>query len=227
MGVLVNPDHERFCQEVHRRILAREARGQARTAAYREHIYRATTAPPATDDQLAANARRLAGQKQIRERLAELADFAAKLAGIDASWAMVELKSLLADVRGFNLDDYLGPPDEDGNRYYDLSKVPRDTLGRLTEYSIESSTVFVGEGEDKEPREIRKVRLKGPSKTPEAVAILALMARIQGWEAPKKIAPTNAAGDGPAEVNLNTTDEDRTRALQAFIARTAIKGNAT
>lgn len=221
MGVLVNPDHERFCQEVHRRIMEREPQGQARTAAYREHIHTPGD-KPSTDEQLAANARRLAGQKQIRQRIAELADFAAKLAGIDASWAMVELKSLLAEVRGFNLDDYLGPPDEEGNRYYDLSSVSREMLGRLTEYSIESATEF--DGKYKEPRQIRKVRIKGPSKAPEAVAILALMARIQGWEAPKKIAPTNAAGDGPAEVNLNTTDEDRTRALQAFLARTAIKG---
>ena len=196
MGVLPNPAHERFCQEVHRRILSREKRGEAQTAAYREHIYSGKDA--AGDKTIAPNARRLAQQKHIRDRIRELGDYAAMLAGIDRDWAMVELKKEAEAVKKFNLDDYLSPPDGEGNRYYDLGAVDRDQLGMLTELTIESETSPLNERGPE--RRIHKIKLKGPNKTPDRVAILRLMAEIGGWKAPAKIAPTNPAGDGPAEI---------------------------
>jgi hypothetical protein len=220
MGVLANPNHERFCQEVHRRMLARESRGQARTSAYREHIYTGDKA--ISDEELAPNARRLAGQRHIRDRIQEIADFTAKLAGIDASWAMVEAKTLFEAIKGFNLDHYLGLPDEEGNRYYDLSEVPPEKLALLTEMTIESATE--GNLMKGEPiRFIRKVKLRGPSKAPEMIAILALMARIQGWEAPKKAEVTGKDG---VPLVPEYSDEDRARALAVFLARNNLPASA-
>lgn len=207
MGVLANPDHERFCQEVHRRVLLREKLAHARTAAYREHIYTGDRAA-ASDEDLAPNARRLAGQKHMRVRIAELGEFAATMAGIDQSWILVELKLEAEAVKSFNLDDYLGPPDAMGNRHYDLSAVPREKLALLTEYSIESSHE-AGATKDDPGREIHKIKIKGPNKTPDRVAVLRLMAEIAGWKAPAKIAPTNPEGDGPAiyEIRWKNADE--------------------
>lgn len=206
MGILPNPDHERFCQEVHRRILAREKRTKAWTAAYREHVYTGADDPP--DDKIAPNARRLAQQKHIRGRIAEIGNFAAMLAGIDRDWAMVELKKEAEAVKAFNLDDYLSPPDPEGHRYYDLGAVTRDQMGMLTELSIESETQ-PGREEGERDRTVHKIKLKGPNKVPDRVAILRLMAEIAGWKAPTKIAPTNPAGDKPAKLTIATmTDDD-------------------
>lgn len=202
MGVLANPDHERFCQEVHRRVLLREKLGDARTAAYREHIYTGDKGA-ALDADLAPNARRLAGQKHIRKRLAELGEFAATMAGIDQAWCLVELKLEAEAVKSFNLDDYLGPPDEMGNRHYDLSSVSREKLALLTEYSIESSHE-PGATKEEPGREIRKVKIKGPNKTPDRIAVLRLMAEIAGWKAPAKIASTNP--DGTQSVPLQVIE---------------------
>jgi hypothetical protein len=222
MGVLANPDHERFCQEVHRRILVeRETRAKAQTAAYRLCIY--TGKENALDDAIAPNARKLAQKKHVRARIRELGEFAAKLAGIDRDWALVELKMEAEAVKGFNLDDYLGPPDELGNRYYDLSGVSREKLGMLVEYSMESAHE-AGATKGDPGREIRKVRLKGPNKVPDRVAILRLMAEIAGWKAPTKIAPTTPEGD--MLPIMDVSDEDRARALQAFLAKTVVRSDA-
>jgi hypothetical protein len=192
MGVLANPAHERFCQEVHRRLLVeRETRAKAQTAAYRLCIY--SGKEDAADEAIAPNARKLAQKKHVRERVLELGDFAAKLAGIDRDWAMVELKQEAEAVKGFNLDDYLSAPDAEGYRYYDLSKVSREKMGMLTELSIEAET-RPGDSEDAPDRIVRKMKLRGPNKDPDRVAILRLMAEIAGWKAPAKVAPTNPDG---------------------------------
>ena len=77
MGVLGNIKHEAFAQDVHRRMLAGERRGRARTAAYRATVY--TGRAHVADTALAPNARRLADQKDVSARIQELGDFAAKL----------------------------------------------------------------------------------------------------------------------------------------------------
>lgn len=197
MTALGNLDHERFCQALHKRVWNGEPQSSARTAAYRDTMYRGENPDSAS---IAHNARRLANRKAIRIRLGELADFSAKLAGVDSGWAMVKLKQLTEAIEGFNLDDYLGEPQENGERYYDLSRVPRDKLALLNELSIEDETDTLADeavGKDGKvsaiARRTRKIKIKGPAKV-DMVGPLALMARIAGWEAPKKISATTPEG---------------------------------
>ncbi|SDD94510.1 hypothetical protein SAMN05216337_1017116 [Bradyrhizobium brasilense] len=196
MPALGNLDHERFCQALHKRVWNGEKQSTARAAAYRDTMYRGENPDSAS---IAHNARRLANRRPIVARLAELAEFSAKLAGVDSGWAMVKLKQLADAIEGFNLDDYLAPPDANGERYYDLSRVPREKLAMLTELGIEDEIETIGEVADKKgkmqpvQRRTRKIKLKGPSKV-DMVGPIALMARIAGWEAPKKIAATTPEG---------------------------------
>lgn len=196
MGALGNLDHERFCQALHKRVWNGEKQSTARAAAYRDTMYRGENPDSAS---IAHNARRLANRAAIVRRLAELAEFSAKLAGVDSGWAMVKLKQLADAIEGFNLDDYLAPADASGERYYDLSRVPREKLALLTELGIEDEIETIGEAPDKKgkmrpvQRRTRKIKLKGPAKV-DMVGPIALMARIAGWEAPKKIAATTPEG---------------------------------
>lgn len=195
MGALPNPDHERFCQEVHRRILNREKVGEARTAAYREHVYEGK----GPDSAIAPNARRLAQQKHIKARIAELADLAFHLAGVDSARIMVELWKDAQALKSFNLDDYLSPPDVEGNRYYDLSKVSREQMALITEMTIESSTILGSEKDGEPPRKVHKIKLGGPKPFTERRAIFALMGDIGGWKAPVK---AEVSGEGGAPISM-------------------------
>lgn len=178
MGALGNLDHERFCNALHKRVWNGEKQSSAREGAYRDTMYRGENPDSVS---IKHNARRLANRRPIIARLAELNEFSAKLAGVDSGWAMVKLKQLTDAIEGFNLDDYLGEADKDGIRFFNLSKVPSEKLALLNELSIEEK-----DGE-------RKIKLKGPAKV-DMVGPLALMARIAGWEAPKKIAATTPEG---------------------------------
>lgn len=171
MGALGNLDHERFCQAAHKRIWAGEKRVDALRSAYLEAIYTGDNpdGPSVTD-----NSRKLANQKLIRERLAELSDYAAKLAGIDASWGLIELKRELGAINDFNLDDFLSPPDADGHRFIDLSKVTREQMNLLTEMTT------------KDTKYGREIKIKGPYRYTDKVAIVMAMAKIAGWLAPEK-----------------------------------------
>lgn len=190
--------HERFCQALHLKLWAGEKQSDARLKAYRETVYRGESAD---DNALKPNTRRLCQRKEVAARLSELADYAAKLSGIDSGWALLKLKRLTDDIEGFNLDDYRSPATADGARFFDLSKVPADKLRLLTELSLEEETdlavgsIEIAPGVVREfDRRTRKIKLKGPAKA-DMVGPLALMARIAGWEAPKKIAATNGAGE--------------------------------
>lgn len=183
MGALANLDHERFCQALHKRIWALERRSTALTASYRETIYQGKNSDDAA---IAPNARKLANRKDVAARLKELAAYAGKLVGIDSAWCMLKLK----DRVEFNVDDFLGPVQEDGRRYYDLSKVPREKLELLAGLNLDQWE-RLGEEGNVVMRGIR-VGIKPPDQT----ACLALMAKIAGWEAPKKIAPTTPSGEG-------------------------------
>lgn len=204
MGVLPNPNHERFAQEIHRRTLAREPRAQARTAAYRAHVLTGE----ATDEQIAPNARRLANSAPVAARIRELGEFAAKLAGIDAGWAMLRLKNF-AEA---NLDDYL-QFDHNGGRVavVDLTRPTREQMACVAELSQEETT------ENAVATAVRKVRIK---LQPQIEAIR-LMAQIGGWNAPQKVAPTNAGGDGPAVVRHKFDEIDGVRRALAVIAEEA------
>src|ERR1700722_8688298 len=118
MPVLKNAKHERFAQEV--------AKGKTGIEAYVAAGYSPDV----------GNAGRLTKNDRIRTRIDEILTNGAKRAEIDVAWAMGELKRMFGEARDFNLDDYLGPPDDEGNRYYDLSLVPREKLALLTEMTL-------------------------------------------------------------------------------------------
>ncbi len=185
MGALGNLEHERFCQALHTRIWAGERRAVALPGAYRESVYRGSD----TDDAaIYPNARRLAQRKEIKARLSELSDVAGKLANIDAAWAMLKLKAF-ADA---NLDDYLGPPDGSGTRFFDLRGVSREKLASLGELQIEDETK-VG-GDDDDSRRILKTKLK----LHDPIGAIGMMAKIAGWAAPTKLAATDPSGKNAA-----------------------------
>lgn len=174
MGILGNPDHERFCQAAHKRIWAGERAVASFEAAYRETIY---TGDNPEGKALAANVRKLRRNEKIKARLRELADYSAKLAGIEAGWALLKLKSLIEA----NLDDYLSPATDDGGRFVDLTGVSREKLGLLAELHMEDEVVIERTRGDA-PRQVRKARLK----LHDRIAALAQMARLAGWEKPRR-----------------------------------------
>jgi hypothetical protein len=180
MGTLGNLDHERFCQAAHKRIWAGEQRKSALTAAYLDTVYDGDKPELQSN---ADNARRLANQPLVKARLAELSEYSGKLAGIDASWALVQLKRLTE----FNVDDYLTPANEAGLRFFDISKASREQLSLLVELAMEELT----EGRGELATHVRKTKIKGH----DPIAALSLMARIAGWEAPKKTAFTDVQGN--------------------------------
>lgn len=202
MGVLGNPDHERFCQTAHKRIWAGEKHVAAYYGAYVEAIWEGEGEPGAKA--IAANVRRLRNRKEIKARMVELADFAAKLAGIDSAWGMVRLKGFVDS----NLDDYLSKPDANGTRFFDLTDVPRDKIGLLSELHIEDETE-IGKGEDDDGRRIRKIKLK----LPDRVQALALMAKIGGWEKPAKMALTDPTGEKDRLAELLAEIDGKSRGL--------------
>jgi len=169
---LVNLDHERFCQAAHRRIWGGEKAVEAYEAAYRETILEDGAESSGTA--FAANVRKLRNLPAVKARLQQLADYAAKLAGIDASWAMVELMRELDAIGAFNLDDFLSARADRGRRYIDLDKVPRERLALLTEMTT------------KDTKYGTEVKIKGPDRYSAKPAIIGLMAKIAGWFAPEK-----------------------------------------
>jgi hypothetical protein len=172
MSALQNLDRERFCQAAHRRIWAGERRAAALRAAYVETIYRGDDPDSPS---IADNARKLANTLNVKARLAELSDYAAKLAGIDAGWAQLKLRAMVEA----NVHDYLTPADADGNRYFNVGAVSADKLAQLVELHQEEVT----EIQKAQPaRRIRKTKIKLPDK----IAALGLMAKIAGWLAPEK-----------------------------------------
>lgn len=188
MGVLGNPLHERFCQELHKLLWAGGHLGDSRTKAYELAGFESN------ETCRAPNARKLCQNTKVKARLDELATRAATLATLDSGWALMQLAADAEAIKSFNLDNYLSPPDEEGNRYYDLALVGPKELALLTELSTETSVELGDEEKGTKDRKIHKIKLKGPNKYPERVAIIALMARIAGWEAPKKTALTDPTG---------------------------------
>ena len=168
MGALVNLDHERFCQAAHRRIWAGEKHVAAFEEAYRETILESGADPAA----ISANVRRLRNQPRVKARMQELAEYAAKLAGIDAGWAQLKLRAMVEA----SMDSYLTPVDAQGNRYFNIGQVPAEALAQLVELHQEETA------EEHGLLRVRKTRIKLPDK----IAALGLMAKIAGWIVPEK-----------------------------------------
>lgn len=166
MPTLKNSRQERFAQEV--------AKGEPYTEAY-------VIAGYSKND---GNAGRLNRNELIRSRIDEILSDRRANADIDVHWAMEQLKRMFIEASSFNLDDYLGPPDEDGHRYYDLRLVPREKMALLTEMTLETHTIRGGE--NRPDREVKKIKLKGPDKLPQQRGILETMAKLMGWNAPDK-----------------------------------------
>lgn len=179
MGILANPKHERACQMLHKRICEGEDPVAARLSVYQEVIY---SGDDPQGQSVIDNARKWINQKDIKKRLAEMQSRAALLADLDAGFALVELKKQLVEVKAWNLDDFLEERDGESQPDFDLSKVTRKQLGRLSALTIEHGKYG------------RKVGIKGPEKPTVIASLIGTMARIAGWEAPKKIAPTNPEG---------------------------------
>lgn len=164
-------------------------------AAYQAAGFKVPSRNGREQQDLGANARRLANHKGVKARVAELASRAAQLASLDAGWAMLHLKGMVES----NIDDYLSAPDEEGRRYFAIDTVSREKLGLLAELHQDEETEIgdpTPDGKTLTVRRIRKVKVK----LPDRIAAIGQMARIAGWLAPQKVAPTNPAGDGPAEV---------------------------
>jgi hypothetical protein len=112
------------------------------------------------------------------------------------------------------------------------------TADRLALWEEKSRYVMVG----KKRRRVRSIELKPLDKLtaderalidgfkitdkgvvevlmPKRLDARTMLSKLDGLDAPTKIAPTNANGDGPAEMNLNVTDTDRIKALAALVAR--------
>ncbi len=170
MPTLGNHQHEKFCQEAHRLIWTGTKRKDALDQAYKSAGYEGD------QKYLSDNARKLANRTDVKARLAELSEYAATMAGLDAGWAQLKLKALVES----NLDDYLAPPDANGVRRFDLSKVSREKLGLLLELAQDEETDIDEETGDE--TRIRKIRIKRS----DPIAALALMAKIAGWLAPEK-----------------------------------------
>jgi hypothetical protein len=108
------------------------------------------------------NARRRANRRDVKARVAEFQDNAARAAEIDKTFILLELRNRL----DFNLDDYLTPAGVDSwgrpvPRRLNLDTVPRHLLGRIKKYS---------EGK------------RGGIEAADPIAILAQLAKIAGFD---------------------------------------------
>jgi hypothetical protein len=189
MPTLQNPDHERLCQALIRRLAAGEQRATALPQAYRETIYSGGNSDNAS---IAPNSRRLIQRPEVRARIAELMQRVAEHAEIDAIWAVRQLRQRVED---YNIDDYLTAPNAAGERHFDISKASREQLGKLAELSMEAVTE--GGSKDDPPDYARKIKIKPY----DPVAAIALIARICGLEAPRKTEITGKDG-APVELTL-------------------------
>jgi hypothetical protein len=155
--MVLNIDHERFCQAAHKRICAGEKLGVACEAAYRETILESGAKSSGTA--FAANVRKLRNLPAVRTRLRQLGDQAAQLASIDAAWALLRSRRLVE----FDAAAFL-----EGKA--DLSDLPGD--------------VEIVEIEDEEgisTRTLHKTKIKAADR----IAAMTLMARIAGWLSPE------------------------------------------
>ncbi len=183
---LIAYQHEQFVLALYKRLTALEPLKEATTAAYRETILQ-----PGSKDDVAiveANARRLRNKAQCKALLEELLERTRKVASLDAGWALVQLKSR---VEGSTVGNYLTPRVPGEPRRFDIDRCSDAQLAQLAELQIDEKELEV-RGKGKKERHLieRKIKVK----LVDPIGGVALMARIGGWEAPKKIAPTD--GDG-------------------------------
>jgi hypothetical protein len=155
-----------------------------------------------------ANAKKRAQRHGIPERVAEKrAEHAAK----DEQGAGLTLDYMLTRIRThleFNVDDYLGAPDEGGRRSFDIGRVPRHLLGRLSELAIEPSKYGI------------KTKVKGT----DPVSLMTLAARLQGMLTEKHEHSGKDGSDLTITTLLQAVD-GRTRGLPSDEPATTPQGS--
>lgn len=201
MTRLRNWQHERFAQELSKRLCACMKAPQARTEAYAAAGYPVGSA-------IVDNARKLACRDDVRARVAELNAVAFEVNDITREWCTLILKR---KVDGFNFDDFLSGKPGDADRCFDLSKATREHLAMLSELTIEDETEFGGE--DEAPRRVRKIKLKGH----DVKGIVDTIAKLRGFTT-DKVALTNATGDGPANITVSWKDPEPAKPADAKAA---------
>lgn len=171
MGVLGNPQHEKFAQEFHRLVWIGTKPSEARLTAYKDAGFQTQN-----DVFAAANARKLTQRAEVKQRLNELSENSEFLACTDAAWAQRKLKALVE----LKLSKFV-TSGADGRRRFDLSKATDEEIDLLMELSLDEE--HRTEGDDDEPVTILKTRIKRA----DPIAAIRLMAEIAGWKAPEKV----------------------------------------
>jgi hypothetical protein len=109
VGVLSNHRHEKYCQELQKLLAEGVKLGEARTEAYRRAGF------SSAETCIGPNSRKLAQTKAIKARMAELAEYTAKLSGIESGWFMLRLKEFADGVADFEQVEIKRMPNEAGD----------------------------------------------------------------------------------------------------------------
>ncbi len=127
----------------------------------------------------AANCRKRAQRADVGKRVAEVRapgiERAEQSIGITAEYLLAKLDNL----SNFNIEDYLGAPDENGERAYTLVGLPRAVLGRLAVAKI--GRIARGRG-----RKRKVTNFVADVGGHDPIAAVKLMAQIKGLMAPEK-----------------------------------------
>lgn len=169
MPVLRDPRLELFARELAAALNAGIPASDAAVQAAREARY--------TGSSVASNARKRAQRKDVKTRVAELRAPGVKRAeeaiGITTEYLLAKLDNLAS----FNLNDYLGDPDEKGERAYTLVGVSPAVVGRLSAAKIGR----IARGRGKKRTVLNYVADVAGH---DPIAALKLMAQIKGLMAP-------------------------------------------
>lgn len=164
----------------------------------------------------ANNSSRFFRRDDVKARVAEIKRRRAVLADLDDAWVLKQLKAIAGQgelIGKANLDDFFVHT-ADGKRVgIELTDVPRAKMAALEEVTIEQFT----EGPKDDPQTVRRTKIKLKATT-GAIAANKLIGDWLGMWAPTKIAPTNAKGDGPAEMHVKDLGSMRPAELAARIS---------
>jgi hypothetical protein len=199
MAELDDPQHEQACEL--------RASGASQLDAYAQAFGQ-------SPDSGANNSSRFFRQPRIKARVTEIKARRTLLADLNEAWVLVNLKAIAKNAQTIgnaNLDDYF-ERDVDGKRIgIDLRDVPRSKMAALDEVIIEE--YVEGKGESAERIKRTKIKLRSSN---EARAALELIGKHLGmW--PNKL---EATGKDGTPLIPDITDEQRAKALQAFLIKT-------
>ncbi len=201
MPELIDPREEKACQL--------RASGKTQLDAYSEAF-------EVSADSKANNSSRFFRQDYVKVRVAEIKRRRAVLADLDDAWVLRQLKAIAKNgvtIGEANVDDFFVHT-EDGKRIgIELTDVPRAKMAALDEVTIEQYV----DGPRDNPQTIKRTKIKLKSPT-GAMTAAKMIGDWLGMWAPTKIAPTTPEGEMLPIMDIS--DEDRARALAAFVAKT-------